>query len=132
MQKSYTILVITAFFALISLSAKAQNNSEMGRDEIPESVTQLTDERIEFNREQKTYQGYKIQIFYGSEKNCYEQRDEFEEMFPDIPTSVIFSTPQWKLQVGQYLTRLDADKAIVEIKKEYPAAIVLSTEIEYD
>ncbi len=78
----------------------------------------------------ETFQGYKIQIYYGSEKECYEIKDEFSSLFPDIATSIIFSTPQWKLQVGNYRTRLEADHEMVNIKKEYPAAIVLATEIE--
>ena len=59
-----------------------------------------------------------------------KSKKNFLCFFSDIKTSVIFSTPQWKLQVGNYRTRLEADNAIVQIKKEYPSAIVLATDIE--
>ena len=102
------------------------------RVETPASVDELVAQKIAFNKEQNSYPGYKIQIYYGSEKECYEIKDEFVALFPDIPTSIIFSTPQWKLQVGEYRTRLEADKSIQSIKKEYPSAIVLATDIELE
>ena len=102
------------------------------RVETPAGVDELVAQKIAFNKEQNSYPGYKIQIYYGSEKECYEIKDEFTALFPDIPTSIIFSTPQWKLQVGEYRTRLEADKSIQSIKKEYPSAIVLATDIELE
>lgn len=102
------------------------------RVESSASVKELLAQKIAYNKEQNSFSGYKIQIYYGSEKECYEIKDEFTSLFPEIPTSIIFSTPQWKLQVGAYRTRLEADKSIRAIKKEYPSAIVLATEIELE
>ena len=89
-------------------------------------------QKKEYNKSIEAYQGFKIQIYYGSEKKCYEVQEDFKMLFPDIATSVIFSTPQWKLQVGNFRTRLEADNTIVNIKKEYPGAIVLATAIELE
>ena len=74
--------------------------------------------------------GYKIQLFYGGEKESYEVKDEFKASFPDIPTKIIFSSPQWKVQAGNFKTRLEADASLINIKKEYPGAIILATEID--
>ena len=95
-------------------------------------VNELVAQKMEYNKTVDSYPGFKIQIYYGSEKECYEIKDEFRAMYPDIPTSIVFSTPQWKLQVGNYRTRLEADKSILAIKKEYPSAIVLAAEIELE
>ncbi|MGA9269453.1 MAG: SPOR domain-containing protein [Lutimonas sp.] len=96
------------------------------------SIDGLVAQKKAYNKELNSYPGYKIQIYYGSEKECYEIKDEFTSLFPEIPTSIIFSTPQWKLQVGAYRTRLEADQSIQNIKKEYPSAIVLATDIELE
>ena len=95
-------------------------------------VDEMVAQKKDYNKNLKTFQGYKIQIYYGSEKECYEVKDEFSSLFQDIPTSIVFSTPQWKLQIGNYRTRLEADNAMVAIKKEYPAAIVLATAIDIE
>ena len=95
-------------------------------------INELLAQKTEYNKENNSYPGFKIQIYYGSEKQCYEIQDEFRKLFPKIPTSIVFSTPQWKLQVGNFRTRLEADRSIVSIKEEYPAAIVLATNISLD
>ena len=102
------------------------------RVESSASVNELVAQKKAYNKDRNSYPGYKIQIYYGSEKECYEIKDEFTALFPEIPTSIIFSTPQWKLQVGEYRTRLEADHSIQSIKKEYPSAIVLATDIELE
>jgi len=123
---------VLAFILMIPGVLLSQENEGDLRVESSASVKELIAQKIAYNKEQNSYPGYKIQIYYGSEKECYEIKDEFTSLFPDIPTSIIFSTPQWKLQVGEYRSRLEADKSIQSIKKEYPSAIVLSTEIELE
>ncbi len=123
---------LLAFILMIPGILLSQENEGDIRVESSASVKELIAQKIAFNKEQNSYPGYKIQIYYGSEKECYEIKDEFTSLFPDIPTSIIFSTPQWKLQVGEYRSRLEADKSIQSIKKEYPSAIVLATEIELE
>ena len=125
---SYFALLI---FLIPSLLMGQESEGDL-RVETPAGVDELVAQKIAFNKEQNSYPGYKIQIYYGSEKECYEIKDEFTALFPDISTSIIFSTPQWKLQVGEYRTRLEADKSIQSIKKEYPSAIVLTTDIELE
>ena len=78
----------------------------------------------------KTVNGFKIQLFYGNEKNSHKIKDEFKALYPDITTKIIFSSPQWKVQVGNYRTRLEADRQLIEIKKAYSGAIVIASEIE--
>lgn len=123
---------LLAFILMIPGVLLSQENEGDLRVESSASVKELIAQKIAYNKEQNSYPGYKIQIYYGSEKECYEIKDEFTSLFPDIPTSIIFSTPQWKLQVGEYRSRLEADKSIQSIKKEYPSAIVLATEIELE
>ena len=120
---------LLAFILMIPGLLLSQENEGDLRVESSASVKELIAQKIAHNKEQNSYPGYKIQIYYGSEKECYEIKDEFTSLFPNIPTSIIFSTPQWKLQVGEYRSRLEADKSIQSIKKEYPSAIVLPTEI---
>ena len=116
-------------FCCLSFDLSAQKNEGTVKIETSAHVDEMMAQKKAYNKSQNTINGYKIQIYYGSEKRCYEVKDEFTAFFPDITTSIIFSTPQWKLHVGNFRTRLEADHAMVQIKKEYPAAIVLATDI---
>jgi hypothetical protein len=126
----YRLLFFLSFLLLYQLNASGQTKEGTVRIESSAHIDEMVAQKKDYNKTVETFQGYKIQIYYGSEKECYEMKDEFSSLFPDIATSIIFSTPQWKLQVGNYRTRLEADHEMVNIKKEYPAAIVLATEIE--
>ena len=126
------ILSLLALIFMIPGLLSGQEKEGDLRVESSASINELVEQKKAFNKAQNSYPGYKIQIYYGSEKECYEIKDEFTSLFPEIPTSIIFSTPQWKLQVGEYQTRLEADKSIQTIKKEYPSAIVLATDIELE
>lgn len=130
MTRKYVLLICTIL--LVQVMVWSQEKEGDLRVESSARINELVAQKKEYNKKVSSYPGYKIQIYYGSEKECYEIRDEFSSKFRDIPASIIFSTPQWKLQVGEYRTRLEADKSMLKIKKEYPAAIVLATDIELE
>ena len=126
------ITVIFLVFAFSQFETFGQTDEGEVRIQTSAHVDEMLVQKKEYNKSIEVYQGFKIQIYYGSEKKCYEVQEDFKMLFPDIATSVIFSTPQWKLQVGNFRTRLEADNTIVNIKKEYPGAIVLATAIELE
>ena len=130
-MKVKNLLIAGLFLMLPALLCGQVKKGDL-RVESSARVNELVAQKMEYNKTVDSYPGYKIQIYYGSEKECYEIKDEFRAMYPDIPASIVFSTPQWKLQVGNYRTRLEADKSILGIKKEYPSAIVLAAEIELE
>ncbi len=123
-------VLVFSLILLVHFVVRSQETEGDLRVESSARINELVAQKKEYNKKVNSYPGFKIQIYYGSEKECYEIEEEFSSQFPDIPTSIIFSTPQWKLQVGNYRTRLEADKSILNIKKEYPSAIVLATDIE--
>lgn len=127
---NYKLLISLALLAFCFGNVMAQSAAGDVRIETSAHIDEMLAQKKEYNKSLETYEGFKIQIYYGSEKECYEANDEFKEKFPDIETSIIFSTPQWKLQVGNFRTRLEADHAMISIKQVYPAAIVLATQIE--
>ena len=128
----YKLIISLVFLAFCQFSLVAQTNEGKVRIESSAHIDEMLAQKKDHNKTIETFKGYKIQIYYGSEKECYEVKDEFSSLYPDIASSIIFSTPQWKLQIGNYRTRLQADHAMVNIKKEYPGAIVLATDIEIE
>ena len=57
-----------------------------------------------------------------SREQIIEKLEEFKTVFPDIETTILYDTPNYKIWVGGYRTRLEVDNALVAIKKEFPAA----------
>lgn len=122
------IIIFCIFLSFQSFAQQTKGTVQIeSSSEIDEMITQKKD----YNKSLGTIKGYKIQLFYGNEKDAYEVKDEFKAIFPKIPTKIIFSSPEWKVQVGNFKTRLEADSALVEIKLDFPNAIIFATDIEF-
>ena len=70
----------------------------------------------------RTEVNYKIQIYNGNYAGVEKTRSEFRKSFSDWATSVKFETPNYKIWVGNFKTRLEADRALIKIKREFPDA----------
>jgi len=130
MNKSVMITLILCSF--VSIQNYAQQTKGTVTIETSARIDEIVVKKKEYNKNLKSIKGYKIQLFYGSEKKTYELSDEFKDTYPNIPTKITFSSPDWKLQAGNFKTRLEADNALLDIKKDFPSAIILATDIELD
>ena len=68
---------------------------------------------------------YKIQIYSGLSRSSAETaRSEFLENYSDWSTSIEFETPNFKIWVGNFRNRLEADRALIRIKKTFMNAFI--------
>lgn len=125
-------LLSFVFIVLLTFTSLAQQKEGELQIETSTKIDAVVSQKKQYNKNLESIKGYRIQLFYGSEKAAYKIKDEFKALFPDITTKIIFSSPQWKVQVGNFITRLEADRTLTSIKKEYPGAIILATEIDLE
>ncbi len=124
----YTIVVAT--LCLLSSANLTAQSEGIIHIESSENIKHIIAKKRTFNKNQKKIRGYKIQLFYGNEQSAYKVRDKFSEAFPDITTEIKFFSPEWKVWVGSYRTKLEADFALKEIKEASFNAFVFATEIK--
>lgn len=127
----YTSNFIITLCILFSIHSYAQQTKGTVQIESSKEVDKMIAQKKNYNKKMGTIKGYKIQLFYGNEKDAYELKDEFKLLYPKISTKIIFSSPEWKVQSGNYKTRLEADSALVDIKIDFPNAIIFATDIEF-
>lgn len=112
---------LSAFFLLLvlgssTLSAQNKTNSN------PE-IKRLIAKKRSFN---KTYgYGYIIQIYYGNETKARSLRNKFKLEFPEVYTELGYDKPDWKVLVGKYKTKLEADKAVIRFSEKFAGLIVI-------
>lgn len=70
-------------------------------------------------------QYYTIQIGFGSFSMAEQLKAEAEIDFPDWPAKIVFDSPTYRVQVGRFRNRLDAEREFVEVRKKYPGALLL-------
>lgn len=86
-------------------------------------IISLIEKKREYNKNNGS--GYRIQLYNGLEKRARSFRGRFQVEFPGIYTKLSYDEPEWKIQVGNYKTRLQADRALNKIREKFNGAIVV-------
>jgi hypothetical protein len=86
---------------------------------------QLLEEKRKINSSITANDRYKIQIFYGDIQNARKVLADFQKNFPSLDATIIFSSPNYKVQVGNFKTKIEADRNHQEILTKYPDALVV-------
>lgn len=79
--------------------------------------------------------GYRIQIFEESGNKsstlAREAMAEFSEKYPDIGVYLTWKAPNFKVRVGDFNSRMEAEGFLNKIKKDYPIAWVIKDKIKF-
>ena len=112
--------IITFLLLLIGgvYFANGQSNYTENKD-----IISLIEKKREYNKRNGT--GYRIQLYNGLEKRARSFRGRFRVEFPNVYTKLSYDAPEWKIQVGNYKTRLQADRALNKIREKFNGAIVV-------
>ena len=81
------------------------------------NVIRLSDEKVN---------GYKIQVFSGNNQNKSRAEAEskqrlIRESFPEHQALVTYESPTWRLRVGNFLTRSEAEALLGPMKEAFPS-----------
>ncbi|MBE9575433.1 SPOR domain-containing protein [Flavobacterium proteolyticum] len=114
------------FFILSSLFC-FRTNGQDGKTNISvdPKIDQLLKEKRKLNTGLFLNEGYKIQIFYGNSEESKKKLQEFKKEFKDLDGTIIFNSPNYKVWIGNFKTRIEVERAILDIKKKYPTALII-------
>jgi hypothetical protein len=108
---------------LFTLKVNAQEqNSTLSQDL---KFEQLLNEKRKINSSLILSDAYKIQIFNGSSENAKKILSEFKQEFATIEGTIIFNTPNYKVWVGNFRTRIEAERNLVAIKERYKNVLLI-------
>jgi len=85
----------------------------------------------EFSKKFPYINGYRIQVFNGKKDDCLAKRGEFLKLYPDIPVYLLYEVPEYRIQVGDYRQRLEAEGFLQQLKEVFPGSFVVKTSISY-
>jgi hypothetical protein len=99
-----------------------------------EKVDLLVSKHIQINQNRKGEEGFRIQIFFDSGNNSKTKAESiyegFKAKYPDVGAYLSFKSPNYKVRVGDFRTRLDAQRFLNEIITEYPNAWIIAVMIK--
>lgn len=119
MYKSF--LLVSSFFIL--------NWSFAQNDNLNNHIEVHSDKRIDYlvEIERKTDQidGYRLQICLDSNKDIVEEaRNKFLKLYPFTDSDITFDNPHFNLKVGNFRSRIEAEKIKREVFGEFVICII--------
>ena len=67
---------------------------------------------------------YRIQLLSGTLKEVNEVKDKADDTYEEWDTEIIYETPNYKILLGNFRNKLEAERAFLEIKTEFPEAFI--------
>ena len=69
--------------------------------------------------------GFRIQVFSDNDyrtakNNALYKEGLIQQAFPELETYVTFTSPFWRLRVGDFRSYEEAGNALIQLKKEFP------------
>ena len=116
---------VVALCMLFGFSVMYAQKASLTVDE-DSKVTEILTFRKRLNDSLGIERRVRIQLYYGSLSKATEIRKDFKNRYPTWETSLKFETPNYKVWVvGHYRNRLEADRALMEVKRYFPSAFLL-------
>jgi hypothetical protein len=85
-------------------------------------------DRLNLNR--RSIEGYAIQVYSGTNKDdALNAKKQLTLTVPNLNSEVQYEQPNFKVRSGRYYTRLEAQKDFDQIKRSFPAAIIVPGQI---
>ena len=85
----------------------------------------------ELNIMTPTMHGYRIQIYFGSIRQKGEEvKLDFTGKYPSIPAYFSYQQPNYKVRVGDFRTRFEAQKFMSELEGKYPTLFIVPDEVK--
>ena len=83
----------------------------------------------------KSYSGFRIRLFFASNRTAREESSavirRFNELYPHIEAYRSFSSPNFKVTVGNFRTRIEAEAFLRKIKGDFPDAFIVRERFKY-
>jgi len=131
--KSSLLLV---FLSLLVFENTWAQTMPIGKDSLKMNadsrVTKLQQKYVELNKLKQSSAGYRIQVHFGNEREkAKEIKTKFLQAFPDIPAYDSYQSPNFRVRVGDFRSKLEASKYLKQISASFPSSFIVTDNIKY-
>ena len=116
---------VNSLFMLISLGFCLNTQSQNSTVNQDPKFEQLLNEKRKINTSLTVNDSYKIQVYSGGSENAKKILNDFKQNFIDIDATIVFNTPNYKVWVGNFKTRIEAERNLVTIKDRYKNVLLI-------
>jgi hypothetical protein len=128
-----SLVLCCIFFAATSSSAQTRGRVEVVKDPLIDTLIArrpYLNKTIPGGATEIASSGYRVQIFFGSARQAaYDAQAKFANDYPEIPTYISYIEPNFKVQVGDFRTKLEAQKLESELTGMFSTLFIIPTKI---
>ena len=118
-----SVLLNASFIAFLTVSVYSQEkNIKIIQDP---KFEQLLSEKRKINSSLTVNERYKIQIYNGDSDTAKKILSEFRREFKNLDGTIVFNTPTYKVWIGNFKTKIEAEKNLIDLRKKYANALVI-------
>lgn len=123
-MKKYLLLLI---LSALTFGGFAQHKGSLHVKQ-DSRVERLIERQRDIYAVSNTMSGFRVQIFMeiGNEAVDHANlvKKEFEELYPELPIYLSYEQPYYRLRVGDFRNRIEAEKHLRLLKPQYSLAFV--------
>ncbi|MDY8136729.1 SPOR domain-containing protein [Aquimarina sp. 2201CG5-10] len=91
-------------------------------------IQTLLDVKAEMDKAGTLGDNYKIQLYNGNLNQAQTVRKKAVTLFPQWEIEIQYETPEYKVWIGNYRSKLHTDRALKDIREEFPGAFSFNPE----
>jgi len=96
----------------------------------PRGLENLIEKHQSFNEKYKEQDGFRIQIVSTMDQNVVKKvRMEFSELNTNMKIYQVYDRPYYKVRVGDFATKFEAEQMVYVLLKTFPAAFVVPDKV---
>lgn len=88
------------------------------------------DQLVEIYKDANTSSGYyQIQVGFGRHQEAQNLKSKVDIDFPGWFSKIDFKEPTYRVRLGKFKTKMEAQRRLIKVRKKYPNAFLLPQKI---
>lgn len=124
-----TLLILIAILSYSGISIAQKGDIQVKKDSRINALVAKQSEVVPPDTKTKI-NGFRVQLYFDSDRGTINNaRSRFISQYPRVDTYVEYNAPNYYLKVGDFRTRLEAEKIKAAMTAEFPTSFVIEEDI---
>jgi SPOR domain len=98
---------------------------------VNDQVAAILDTLTARNKAIRYADGYKIQLYVGNVREDVEAAKLYAlQLYPELSPYMTFNQPTYRLKIGDFMSRSDADRYLTSFRQQYPGSTIVADKID--
>ncbi len=121
--RNYKVFIIFILTFCFQQNTHAQVNVIENKDQ--KTIDLLLERKMSQNNQFSLYTNFSVQLKNGLKEEVETMYKDFTSRYADIDATIIYANPKFKLVVGNFKNKIEAEHLLKKIVHKYPEAFIV-------